>query len=224
MNYKLILVRHGQSTYNLENKFTGWKDVVLTEKGVNEAIECSSLLSNITIDICYSSVLKRATKTLDIILNNINQSPKIITHQSLNERDYGNLIGKNKTETAKIYGNKQVELWRRSYKTAPPGGESLEMTCNRVIPYFKNIILKSIHDNYYKNILISAHGNSIRAIILHLLNYTPNQIIKTEVGWCKPWILHYDNNKLLNIEILKRPNEKSRSFLPFKPKLNINNA
>jgi len=214
MEYNLILVRHGQSTYNLENKFTGWKDVDLTEKGVKEAIECAKLLNNINISVSYTSNLKRAQKTLSLILGAINQKPSTIINKSLNERDYGDLIGKNKADTAEKYGDKQVEIWRRSYDTPPPNGESLKMTCERVIPYFKNVILKEQKENNYKNILIAAHGNSIRAIIMFLLNLTPELILKTEVGWCEPWIFTFKNNNLNAFKILTRQSDKSMSYLP----------
>ena len=154
MTHKVILVRHGQSTYNLENRFTGWKDVPLTNKGINEAVQCAKLLTNIKFNICYTSNLKRAQNTLSLILKGINQYPEIIKNKALNERDYGDLIGKNKLDTANKYGDKQVEIWRRSYDIPPPGGESLKMTCERVIPYFKNIILKNIISNNYNNGLI----------------------------------------------------------------------
>ena len=218
MIQKVILVRHGQSTYNLENKFTGWKDVPLTDKGINEAKECSYLLKNYKFDICYTSTLKRAQNTLSLILKGLNQNPEIIINQDLNERDYGDLIGKNKLETAKKYGDKQVEIWRRSYDTPPPGGESLEMTCNRVIPYFKNTILNNISSNNYKNTLIAAHGNSIRAIVMDVFKYDSKQILKTEIGWCEPWILSFENNIFIDVEILSRDGDVSKSNLPYSPK------
>jgi len=210
----LILVRHGQSVYNLENKFTGWKDVDLTEKGINEAKECSDLLSDFFIDKCYTSNLLRAQKTLNIVLEKMNQSPRIVKNIALNERDYGDLIGKNKAETAKKYGDKQVEIWRRSYDTPPPNGESLKMTCERVLPYFKEIIMKDdLFNKNQSNILLSAHGNSIRAIVMHLFNLSPELILKTEIGWCEPWIFTFNNKELIDFKILTR-NEKSNSHLP----------
>ena len=216
MKYNIILVRHGQSTYNLENKFTGWKDVDLTEKGVNEAIECASLLKKYNIDICYTSNLMRAQKTLDLVLKNMNQYPEIIKNEALNERDYGDLIGKNKADTALKYGDKQVEIWRRSYDTPPPNGESLKMTCDRVNPYFNDFILSKISSlNDKANILISAHGNSIRAIVMHILNFTPELILKTEIGWCEPWVFSYKDNNLTDFKILTR-SENSNSYLPIK--------
>ena len=216
MKKKLILVRHGQSTYNLKNKFTGWKDVPLTNKGIKEAEDCSKLLKSYNIDACYTSELKRAQHTLSIINNNLNINPVIYKSILLNERDYGDLVGKNKSETAQKYGHKQVEIWRRSYDVPPPGGESLKMTCERVIPYFKKTILSNIFKNNHKNIIIAAHGNSIRAIVMNVLNFTSEQILKTEIGWCEPWILYFNNNNLVDFKIIPRINTKTMSSIPFK--------
>ena len=217
MLHKVILVRHGQSTYNLENRFTGWEDVPLTNKGINEAIECAKLLTNINFNICYTSNLKRAQNTLSLILKEINQYPEIIKNKALNERDYGDLIGKNKVETAKKYGDKQVEIWRRSYDIPPPGGESLKMTCDRTIPYFENIFNKLLKGN---NIIVAAHGNSIRAIVMKLFNYSSEQILKTEIGWCEPWIFTYDKmGRLVDFKILAI-GDKSNSNVPFIPNFN----
>ena len=218
---KLILVRHGQSTYNLENKFTGWKDVDLTDKGRNEALYAIKLLENIPIDIAYTSKLKRAQETLDIILDGLNFNIPIIKDKKLNERDYGDLIGQNKKEAAIKFGDDQVQIWRRSYNIPPPGGESLEMTYNRCIPYFKSTILNNLSNN--KNIIISAHGNSIRAIVKYLFNLSSELILKTEIGWCEPWIFTFNENKVVSLEILHNKNYKSNSYLPIDTnKLNLN--
>ena len=135
----LVLIRHGQSTYNKQNIFTGWEDVVLTEKGIREAHEAAPLLADITFTHALTSKLKRAQHTLQIILKDIHQNLPIIENIALNERDYGSLVGQNKTEAAEKYGTEQVQIWRRSYTTPPPDGESLEMTAKRSIPYFKNV-------------------------------------------------------------------------------------
>ena len=140
---KLILVRHGQSTYNEENKFTGWKDVDLTKKGINEAISSASLLSNYSIDLAFTSNLKRAQKTLNLILSELNVDISITRNEALNERDYGSLVGQNKFEAAEKYGKDMVQTWRRSYDIPPPDGESLKMTLERTLPYF-NLMIKVV--------------------------------------------------------------------------------
>ena len=130
----------------------------------------------------------------------------------LNERDYGDLVGQNKAEAAKKFGDEQVQIWRRSYDIPPPGGESLKDTADRVIPYLNEKILPQVHDG--KNIIVSAHGNSIRAIVMALKNFTPEQILKTEIGWCEPWIFEFKDRTLTNLEIKARPNARSMSKLP----------
>ena len=215
---RLVLVRHGQSTYNLENRFTGWKDVGLTEQGTNEAILAGKILreNNFEFDIAYTSKLKRAQKTLQLILNELNSSLNPIKDEALNERDYGDLIGQNKKEAAIEFGEEQVQIWRRSYDVPPPGGESLKMTCDRTLPYFQKIIKNSKN---HDNIIIAAHGNSIRAIVMKIFNYSPELILKTEIGWCEPWVMEFDNHKKLkSFEILKINNE-SNSNVPQIPKL-----
>ena len=216
---KLVIVRHGQSIYNLENKFTGWEDVDLTDKGRNEAIKAGNLLreNNFLFDYAYTSNLKRAQETLSIILNRLGSSLVPTKNEALNERDYGDLIGSNKADAAKEFGKDQVQIWRRSYSTPPPGGESLQMTCDRTIPYFKKI-LKNLIENK-KNVLISAHGNSIRAIVMHLFDYTPELILKTEIGWCEPWIFDFNGDFTLKDFKILDTNKKSNSKLPVYPKL-----
>ena len=208
----LYLVRHGQSIYNLENRFTGWKDVELTSLGKAQAKEAGKILSDINFNHCYISNLKRAKHTLDIILKEINQSPPIDNHIALNERDYGDLIGQNKSEAADEFGTEQVQIWRRSFDVPPPGGESLKMTAERTLPYYKQTILPKVINN--NNIIISAHGNSIRAIVMDIFNLTPEQILKTEIGWCEPWKISYDElGNLSSYEIISRPSESSNSHL-----------
>jgi 2,3-bisphosphoglycerate-dependent phosphoglycerate mutase len=208
----LFLIRHGQSTYNLENRFTGWKDVDLTELGRSQAIEAGNILNGIIFDSCYTSDLKRAHHTLELILNQMNHDPMIHRDEALNERDYGDLIGQNKAEAAEKFGKEQVQIWRRSFDTPPPGGESLKMTAERTLPYYKDIIHPEVLNR--KNIAISAHGNSIRAIVMDIFNLTPNQILKTEIGWCEPWIISFDNNgEILNHQIIGRDSEPSKSHL-----------
>ena len=214
---KLVLVRHGQSVYNLENRFTGWKDVDLTDQGINEAIQAGKVLkkNKFKFDAAYTSNLKRAKETLSLILGELNSSIEPITNQALNERDYGDLIGQNKKEAAIEFGEEQVQIWRRSYDTPPPGGESLKMTCDRTLPYFKKI-LKNLHND--SNIIIAAHGNSIRAIVMEIFDYTPELILKTEIGWCEPWVMTFNKKRLEKVEILKIKRE-SDSNVPKIPEI-----
>ena len=163
----LILVRHGQSIYNLENRFTGSLDIGLTPFGEQEAQIAGQKLCNFKFDFAYISTLKRAKESLQIILEEIHQTNiKIIEDSALNERDYGSLQGLNKDETIAKYGLKQVEIWRRSYAIRPPNGESLEDTFNRTIPFYKLEIEPKLKTN--KIILIVAHGNSLRALVMYL--------------------------------------------------------
>lgn len=210
---KLILVRHGLSVYNDQNRFTGWKDVDLNEQGISEAEQAVSLLEEIDFDMAFTSELKRANNTLELILKGIKQESITIEKDlALNERDYGDLVGQNKAEAAEKFGDEQVQIWRRSYDIPPPGGESLKDTADRVIPYLNDKILPMVYDG--KNIIVSAHGNSIRAIVMALKKFTPEEILKTEIGWCEPWIFEFENKKLVNLEIKSRPNSKSMSKLP----------
>ena len=213
MNCNLYLIRHGQSTYNLENRFTGWKDVDLTDLGQKQAKEASNLLTNHKFDLAFTSSLVRAQNTLDIILSNLGISLKVIKSEALNERDYGDLVGQNKDEASKKFGKKQVQIWRRSFDIPPPNGESLEMTYNRTIPYFTSVIKPYLLNG--KNIILAAHGNSIRSIIMELLNYDSNQILKTEVGWCEPVIFSFDKKgKIKDFKLITRTSEKSKSYFP----------
>mgnify|MGYP001349256050 CR=1 FL=1 len=202
---KLILLRHGQSQWNLENRFTGWEDVPLTEKGIEEAKNAGELLINnrIIVDVVFSSNLQRANKTAEIALNVkdfknlwINGELKLIKNQSLNERDYGDLVGLNKEETAKKFGKDQVHIWRRSYDTPPPNGESLMDVVNRVSPYFENNISPLINEN--KNVLIVAHGNSLRAIMIKVGLYKAEEISKIELPTGSPFCINYEKNQILD--------------------------
>ena len=201
---KLVLLRHGQSQWNLENRFTGWKDVPLTEKGINEANNAGHLLKkhNIKIDKVFSSVLERANKTAEIAIKaseieNLHKNGKLIYEkdQKLNERDYGDLVGLNKTETADKFGKEQVHIWRRSYDTPPPNGESLKDVVDRVSPYFTEIIEPHILNK--KNVLIAAHGNSLRAIMIKVGMYKPEEISSIELPTGSPLCLDYQNGKLI---------------------------
>jgi 2,3-bisphosphoglycerate-dependent phosphoglycerate mutase len=179
----LVLVRHGQSEWNLKNLFTGWKDVDLTEQGIAEARAAGRKLKaqGIGFDVAYTSALKRAQRTLDLILEEMGQTGiPIVRDQALNERDYGDLVGLNKDDARKKWGEEQVHIWRRSYDVPPPGGESLKDTVARALPYFVQEILPRVLRG--KRVLISAHGNSLRALIMVLERLTPEQILKRELG------------------------------------------
>ena len=201
---KLVLLRHGQSQWNLENRFTGWKDVPLTEKGINEANNAGHLLKkhNIKIDKVFSSVLERANKTAEIAIKaseikNLYKNGKLIyeKNQNLNERDYGDLVGLNKAETADKFGKEQVHVWRRSYDTPPPNGESLKDVVDRVSPYFTETIQPHILNK--KNVLIAAHGNSLRAIMIKVGMYKPEEISSIELPTGSPLCLDYQNGELI---------------------------
>ncbi|MDC1296495.1 2,3-bisphosphoglycerate-dependent phosphoglycerate mutase [Alphaproteobacteria bacterium] len=205
----LILLRHGQSQWNLENRFTGWEDVSLTDLGVNEAINAGAILlkHNLNIDMIFSSVLKRANQTAELAIKKMNisnlwdKNNLIMTRdKSLNERDYGELVGLNKQETAKKYGKKQVHLWRRSYDIKPPGGESLEDVVNRVKPFFTNFIEPQILSD--KDILVVAHGNSLRATMIQIGLYKPEEISTIELLTGIPFLVRFDAGKVINSEFL----------------------
>lgn len=187
----LIIIRHGQSTWNLENRFTGEVDVDLTSEGEREAKRAGDMLRGYHIDEAHTSVLKRAIRTLDIILKEI-QGPDVPVFKTaaLNERNYGSLQGLNKAETETKYGRKQVDLWRRSYDAVPPGGESLKDTRNRVIPYFKASIEPKLKSG--TTILVVAHGNSLRALMMYLENITAEAIASVNIATGIPRLYEFD--------------------------------
>jgi 2,3-bisphosphoglycerate-dependent phosphoglycerate mutase len=199
---KLILLRHGESQWNLENRFTGWIDVPLSDKGRREAEDAGQKLRDYPIDLAYTSVLRRATDTLDIALKTAKKNGvPIIRDEALNERHYGDLQGLNKEETAQKFGKEQVHIWRRSYDVAPPGGESLKDTAARTLPYFNRLIREELKKG--KNILIAAHGNSLRSIVMEIENLTPEQILKVEIPTGIPIVYEFDENlNLLSKKVL----------------------
>jgi 2,3-bisphosphoglycerate-dependent phosphoglycerate mutase len=183
----LVLVRHGESEWNQKNLFTGWKDPDLTEKGVREAKEAGRKLKaqGLSFDIAFTSVLVRAQHTLDLMLVEIEQTGLPVTRDvALNERDYGDLSGLNKNDARKKWGEEQVLIWRRSYDVRPPGGESLKDTLARTLPYYVQEILPCVLRG--ERTLISAHGNSLRALIMVLEKLSPEQIIKRELATGAP--------------------------------------
>ncbi|MGB8429833.1 MAG: 2,3-bisphosphoglycerate-dependent phosphoglycerate mutase [Pseudolabrys sp.] len=185
----LVLVRHGQSDWNLKNLFTGWRDIDLTEKGVAEAREAGRKLKaqGIKFDVAFTSVLKRAQRTLDLMLTELGQTTiQVFKDQALNERDYGDLVGLNKDDARKKWGEEQVHIWRRSYDVAPPGGESLRDTAARVLPYYIREILPRVLRG--DRVLVSAHGNSLRALVMVLDKHTPETITKLNLETGIPMI------------------------------------
>ncbi|QFT34775.1 2,3-bisphosphoglycerate-dependent phosphoglycerate mutase [Roseibium porphyridii] len=195
MDRLLVLVRHGQSEWNLKNLFTGWKDPGLTEQGVAEAHKAGQQLKDLKLefDLAFTSVLSRAQKTLDIILDELGQTGlETFKDQALNERDYGDLTGMNKDEARQQFGEDQVHIWRRSYDVPPPGGESLKMTAERVLPYYKAEILPRVLAG--NRTIVAAHGNSLRSLIMELENLSPEEILKRELGTGTPIIYRLDEN------------------------------
>lgn len=189
---QLVLVRHGQSQWNLENRFTGWVDVALTPQGESEAAAAGRKLKAYAFDVAFTSKLQRAVNTLRIILETADLNPlPTYADQALNERMYGDLQGKNKDETRLKYGEEQVHIWRRSYDIAPPGGESLKNTCERVLPYYHTHIEPLLRDG--ENVLVVAHGNSLRALIMYLEKMTPEQILAFELGTGAPRVYELDH-------------------------------
>ena len=186
----LVLIRHGESQWNLENRFTGWTDVPLTDKGRDEARGAGEKLRGIHFDKAYTSVLKRAIDTLDIVLQTIGQVGIPVSYdQALNERHYGDLQGLNKAETAAKYGKEQVHQWRRSYDIAPPGGESLKDTAARTLPYFELHIVADLRAG--KNVLVSAHGNSLRSIVMHLDKLSREQVLELNLATGVPIVYEF---------------------------------
>ena len=199
----LVLVRHGQSQWNKENLFTGWKDPDLTEKGIEEAINAGKKIkqTNINFDLHYTSKLKRAQRTGNLIMQELGEDIPTSENKALNERDYGDLSGLNKNDARKRWGDEQVHIWRRSYDTPPPGGESLKNTAERVLPYFENIIYPELRNQ--KDILISAHGNSLRALIMYLEKISEDEIVKLEIATGQPIVYKLDEDlQVISKEIL----------------------
>lgn len=183
---KLILVRHGQSLWNLEDRFTGWVDVPLTDLGREEARRAGTKLSSTKIDVAYTSGLTRAQDTLKLILDTMGVDAPTIKDPALNERHYGDLQGLNKARTAEKYGAEQVHIWRRSYDVPPPNGESLELTAARTLPFFERCILGDIAQG--KNVLVVAHGNSNRSIVMSLDKLSKEEVLALNLGTAVPLV------------------------------------
>ena len=207
MERTLVLVRHGQSEWNKKNLFTGWADPDLTEQGVAEAINAGRLLAarGMKFDIAFTSVLSRAQRTLTLMLKELNQpNLETIFDKALNERNYGDLVGLNKDDARKKWGDEQVHIWRRSFDTPPPGGESLKDTADRVLPFFESSIKPRVLNG--EQVIVSAHGNSLRALVMSLENLSGEEILKREIATGVPLIYTFNEdgsvktNEILNGE------------------------
>ncbi|MBI1333159.1 MAG: 2,3-bisphosphoglycerate-dependent phosphoglycerate mutase [Armatimonadetes bacterium] len=187
---KLILVRHGQSLWNLEDRFTGWVDVPLTPQGEQEARNAGTKLKGISIDVAYTSSLQRAQNTLKLILESMGTTLPTIRDEALNERHYGDLQGLNKARTAEKFGAEQVKIWRRSFDVPPPNGESLKDTAARTLPFFERCILGDIAQG--KNVLVVAHGNSNRSIVMQLDKLSTAEVLELNLGTAVPLIYDLD--------------------------------
>lgn len=199
---KLVLIRHGQSLWNLENRFTGWVDVPLTAQGEQEATKAGESLRGMQFDVAYTSALSRAQRTLDLVLQAMDVKVPIIRDQALNERHYGDLQGLNKAETAKRYGDDQVKIWRRSYATPPPNGEALKNTAERTLPFFERCILGDLKQG--KNVLVVAHGNSNRSIVMKLDNLSEAEVLELNLDTGVPLVYELDNDgNVISKQVLK---------------------
>jgi len=198
----LILVRHGQSEWNLKNLFTGWKNPDLTEQGIAEAKATGIKLKTARVkpDAYFTSSLRRAQHTLDLILDELGVVDVVITrNQALNERDYGDLAGLNKDDAREKWGEEQVLIWRRSYDVPPPGGESLKDTAARTLPYYEKHILPLVEDG--QTVLVAAHGNSLRSIVMAIEKLTPDEILKREIATGEPVAYRIGKNGKLKEKI-----------------------
>ena len=197
---ELVLIRHGQSVWNAANRFTGWTDVELSEKGEIEAATAGEQLADVRFDVVHTSALIRAQRTAEIVMSNNRVSGEIPTRKDerLNERHYGDLQGLNKAETAEIHGTEQVLMWRRSFDVPPPSGESLEMTADRTIPYFVEEIIPDLESGM--NVLVAAHGNSLRSIVMHIEGISPEDITSLEIPTGIPLHYEFDNGEIVRVE------------------------
>jgi 2,3-bisphosphoglycerate-dependent phosphoglycerate mutase len=200
----LVLLRHGESQWNLENRFTGWVDVPLSPKGEEEARQAGEKLkaADIRFDLAFTSVLQRAIRTMEIVLEILGQNNiPVEKDQALNERHYGDLQGLNKAETAQKFGDEQVHIWRRSYDIAPPGGESLKDTAARTLPYYEAKIFPLVKAG--KTVLVAAHGNSLRSLVMHLDHLSREQVLELNLGTGVPIVYELDaDGKVQNKQVL----------------------
>jgi len=188
---RLVLVRHGQSLWNLQNRFTGWVDVPLTPDGEQEARRAGQRLAGHTFDVAYTSALTRAQDTLRLLLETAGIDVPIIRDAALNERDYGDLAGLDKAATARRYGEEQVHIWRRSFDVAPPAGESLKDTAARTLPFFERSVMEDIRAG--RDVLVVAHGNSNRSIVMRLDELDEDAVTRLELATGVPLVYELDN-------------------------------
>jgi len=190
---RLVLLRHGESQWNLENRFTGWVDVPLSPKGIEEAKSAGEKLKGVVFDRAFTSVLRRAIDTLNIVLDIVGQSGIPVTQdQALNERHYGDLQGLNKAETAQKFGDAQVKLWRRSFDVQPPNGESLKNTLERVLPYWESAIFPHVQKG--ERLIITAHGNSLRSLVMHLDGLSREEVLELNIPTGVPLVYDFDDS------------------------------
>ncbi len=200
----LILIRHAQSQWNVENRFTGWTDVPLSDQGLADAEKVAKVLTEFHFDLAFTSALQRAQQTLSTILKVTGQESVPVTKdKALNERHYGDLQGLNKAETAAKYGQEQVKLWRRSYFTQPPNGESIADCVARVTPYFLEHILPEVKAG--KTVLVAAHGNSLRPMLRYLEEWNDEQTAEAEIGLCTPYIYWFEGDTISKKEVREVP-------------------
>jgi 2,3-bisphosphoglycerate-dependent phosphoglycerate mutase len=202
----LVIIRHGQSQWNLENRFTGWTDVPLTDRGKEDAHRAGKVLKEkgFKFDTAFTSLLMRAADTLDILLEELGQKDiPVKVDSSLNERHYGSLQGLNKAETAEKHGQEQVSLWRRDFFTRPPDGESMEDCERRTTPFFTHYVLPLVHSG--KNVIVTASGNSMRPMIKYLDGIIPEETAKLELGLCTPYVYTFEGEKMVNKETVEVP-------------------
>ncbi len=200
----LVLVRHGQSLWNLENRFTGWVDVPLTAKGEAEARRAGELLKETPFQVAYTSGLTRAQRTLELILDSMGASVPVIKDIALNERHYGDLQGMNKDDMRKQYGEEQVHIWRRSYDVPPPNGEALKNTAERTLPFFERCILGDIRQG--KNVLVVAHGNSNRSIVMQLDKLSREEVLELNLETGVPLVYDLtESGEVVSKKILSSP-------------------
>lgn len=202
---RLVLVRHGQSEWNEKNLFTGWRDPDLTAQGVEEARAAGRALkaANMSFDLAFTSHLQRAQKTLALMLEEQGQSLPTTKDEALNERDYGDLAGLNKDDAREKWGEEQVHIWRRSFDIPPPGGESLKDTAERVLPYFDAAIMPLLKQG--KDILIAAHGNSLRALVMQLDGLSRDEIIDVNIGTGEPYHYQLDESGAVTAKEILQP-------------------